>query len=232
MAGPAADYGETLGWLAPRYGPRAERHLAQGRHVLDGGLRLALARRFVDGRVRNQRALLRRLNRDRQDPAVVKALAELNRQIRGIGRPASLAELLGHEGRSAALFWPAFGRLLDGSFRFRVREREKPADGVNVLLNVTAHLLARDVTVALERAGLHPGFGALHGTADGSDGAVYDLMEEFRAPLAESTVAQALNRRVVTPAHFVPREDGGVRLLPEGYAAILRAYDVPRQSRW
>lgn len=218
-------YGETLGWLAPRFGPRAGRHLAQARHALDPALRLALARRFVDGRIRNQRALLRRLNRDRQDPAVVKALAGLNGQIRAIDVPRTLAELLGHEGRSAALFWPAFGRLLGGDFNFRVREREKPPDGVNVLLNVTAHLLTRDITVAIERAGLHPGFGMLHGSADGSDGAVYDLMEEFRAPMAESTVAQALSRRAITAQDFVTREDGGVRLLPAGYTAMLRTYE-------
>lgn len=218
-------HGETLGWLAPRFGPRAGRHLAQARHVLDPARRLALARCFVDGRIRNHRALLRRLNRDRQESVVLKALDGLNRAVRGIERPATVAELLGHEGSATALFWPAFARLLDLDMGFRGREREKPMDGINILLNVAAHLLARDVTVALERAGLHPGFGMLHGSADGHDGAVYDLMEEFRAPMAESTVAQAVNRRAIAARHFATRDDGGMRLLPDGYAAMIRTYE-------
>jgi CRISP-associated protein Cas1 len=171
--------------------------LAQARHALDEALRLSLARRFVDARVRNHRALLRRLNRERQVPEVTKALADLNRLVRGLDAPATLSELLGHEGFAAAVFWPAFGRMLDRGFSFRIRQREGAGDPVNIMLNVTANLLTRDVTVALDRAGLHPGFGMLHGTGDRSDGAVYDLMEEFRAPLAESVIAQAVNTDAV-----------------------------------
>ena len=218
-------HGETLGWLAPHFGHGAARHLAQARHVVDEQRRLVLARCFVEARIRNHRALLRRLNRERQVPEVIGPLAELNRMIRAIGTPATLSELLGHEGHAAAVFWPTFGRLLDDGFSFRTRQREGAGDPVNILLNVTAHLLTRDVTVALERAGLHPGFGMLHGTGDYTDGAVYDLMEEFRAPLSESVVAQALNTRAMTAAHFEPRGDGGVRLAPTGYASMIRVYE-------
>lgn len=70
-------HGETLGWLAPTLGQHAARHLAQARHALDEGKRLVLARKFVEGRARNHRALLRRLNRERNDAEVLKALTEL-----------------------------------------------------------------------------------------------------------------------------------------------------------
>jgi CRISPR-associated protein Cas1 len=218
-------HGETLGWLAPRFGLRAARHLAQARHVLDDGLRLALARKFVEGRLRNHRALLRRLNRERQDPAVTKTLVDINMMIRGIGEPKSLSELLGHEGRGAALFWPAFGHMLSHGFTFSTRVHPGATDPVNILLNVTANLLARDITLALDRAGLHPGFGALHATEDGRDSAVYDLMEEFRASMCESVVAQAINFSAVSLADFEARENDAVRLKPDGYKKMLRIYE-------
>jgi CRISPR-associated protein Cas1 len=218
-------HGETLGWLAPRYGPRAARHLAQASAALDPARRLALARKFVEGRLRNHRALLRRLNRERQEPMVLKALAGLNMMVRDIEGPKTLAELLGHEGPAAALFWPSFGRLLAGGFDFRVRQRENPPDGVNILLNITASLLTRDITVAVERAGLHPGFGLLHATADRSDAAVYDLMEEFRAPMAESVVAQALNSRAMTEADFEIPSVGQPRMISTSYPKLLRVYE-------
>jgi CRISPR-associated protein Cas1 len=218
-------HGATLGWLSPRLDARAARHLAQARHALDEGLRLALARKFVEGRVRNHRALLRRLSRDDAPAPVLNALAELNGLVRRLPAGTTLAELLGFEGQGAAIFWPAFGRLLGHGFALETRRREGPLDAVNIMLNVTASLLARDIAIALDRAGLHPGIGMLHATNDGAEAAVYDLMEEFRAPLCESVVAQAVNGRAVAQDSFEPRADGGWRLKPAGYAKLLRVYE-------
>jgi CRISPR-associated protein Cas1 len=218
-------HGETLGWLAPRFGDRAARHLAQARAVLDPVQRLALARKFVDARLRNHRALLRRLNRDRQNQMVLKALVSLNGMVRGIDGPRTLAELLGHEGHATAVFWPAFGALLEGGFGFKLRQRDPPGDGVNILLNVTSSLLTRDITVTMQRAGLHPGFGLLHSTEDRADAGVYDLMEEFRAPMTESVVAQALNSRAISQGDFDDIADGRKRLRPSGYKKMLAVYE-------
>ncbi|MGE3284014.1 MAG: CRISPR-associated endonuclease Cas1 [Alphaproteobacteria bacterium] len=95
----------------------------------------------------------------------------------------------------------------------------------NILLNVTASLLARDIGVALLRAGLHPGIGILHTTDDRRDAGVFDLMEEFRAPLSESTVAQAVNGRAISGSDFEPGPQGGVRLTSEGYRSMIRVYE-------
>ena len=221
-------HGETKGWLSPVLAPRAGRQLAQARHATDEGLRFALARAFVEGRVRNQRAVLRRLNRERNDQKILHALTGLNGIIRAAPKADSLAALMGYEGQATALYWPAFGRALDHGFTLKTRERADVRDPVNILLNVTASLLARDVAVALARASLHPGFGILHATEDYRDAAVFDLMEEFRAPLAESVVVQAINSRAVGHGAFEARVDGdagGVRLKSEGYAALVRVYE-------
>ncbi len=217
-------HGETHGWLAPVLVPRASRQLAQARHAIDEGLRLALAKAFVDGRIRNQRALLRRLNRDRRDAKALQALTELNGLIRRIPHAATLASLMGFEGHATALYWPALARMFDHGFALKTREREDVRDPINILLNVTAGLLARDIGVALHRAGLHPGFGCLHATEDYRDAAVYDLMEEFRAPLAESTVVQAINTRAIGADSF-ETVSGGVRLKSDGYKAMVRTYE-------
>lgn len=217
-------HGETLGWVSAGLTPHGARHLAQARHVLDPALRFALARTLVDGRVRNQRALLRRLNRERHQTGVVGALANLNRVIRQIGAAAALDEVMGLEGRAAALFWPAYGALLEHGFAFRLRRRTTP-DRTNILLNVAASLLLRDAGVATIRAGLHPGFACLHATQDHRDSAALDLAEEFRAALVESVVAQAVNNRAISDADFHTLADGTARLLPEGYRTMIRTYE-------
>jgi len=217
-------FGETLGWVSPGLSPHAARHLAQARHTLDAGLRLDLARRFVDGRLRNQRALLRRLNRDKQSGAVTQALAGLNRILRELPGAQTVPEVMGQEGRAAALFWPAFGALLDHGFGFTRRERVRP-DAANLLLNAAASLLLRDAAIAVQRAGLHPGFAVLHGTENHRDSTAFDLAEEFRAPLVESVVAQAVNNRAVALDSFEALDAGRLRFRPAGYTALLRAYE-------
>ena len=218
-------HGETLGWTASALAPRAGRHLAQAAHVLDPDKRIALARHFVSGRLRNQRALLHRLNRNKRQAGAIKALAEFSRLVRRPPHEKELASLMGVEGRGAALYWPAFGALLDHGFKLEKRERRGAIGPVNIMLNMTASLLARDVAAALLRAGLHPGFGALHATDDRRDAAVYDLMEEFRAPLAESIVAVCVNNRAVRADMFTRRADGGWRMETDAVRALIREYE-------
>jgi CRISPR-associated protein Cas1 len=218
-------WGETLGWLAPHFGSRAGRQLAQAGVVLDPERRLNLARTFVVGRLRNQRALLRRLNRTRKNPVVLKKLNGINQMIRRAPHEQSLASLMGVEGRATALYWHALGRTLKYGFRFSRRERQGNLNAVNIMLNMTAHMLTRDVTVCLVRAGLHPGFGVLHESRDTRDAMAFDLMEEFRVPLCESVVVSAINTRVVSPSMFTRRAGGGVRMGADATRALIRAYE-------
>jgi CRISPR-associated protein Cas1 len=217
-------HGETLGWVSPGLAPHAARHLAQARHALDPGLRRDLACRLVEGRLRNHRALLRRLNRDRRHPETIKALVGLNRLIAQLATAPDAASVMGFEGQAAALFWPAFGAMLDHGFAFRHRRREA-ADAPNLLLNVAAALLLRDAAIAVTRAGLHPGIAFLHATEDHRDSLALDLAEIFRAPLAESVVVQAVNNRAISAADFDRLSDGTVRLKAEGYRTIVRVYE-------
>ena len=85
-------HGETLGTLAGTLTPHAGRHLAQARHRLDDQRRLDLARRIVDGRLRNQRALLRRLNQRRALQEVIAVLLTLNKSIRDLSTAITVEE--------------------------------------------------------------------------------------------------------------------------------------------
>lgn len=110
-----------------------------------------------------------------------------------------------------------------------VRSRRPPMDGVNLVLNYLAGLLTRDLGVLVLRRGLHPGFGALHTARDYGEACVYDLIEAFRAPLAEGLAVYLCNSRQLRPDMFAAVEGGGsgVRVSPEGRTAIVRGY-----QRW
>ncbi len=224
-------YGETVGVLAPPETEHAGLHLAQARAVMTDDGRTDLARRIVDGRLRNQRALLHRLNRKHQHQGVIEPLTKLGRAIRRLAIARDVAELLGHEGAAAALYWPALVILVQAEWAVAARRgfkrRRRPApDAFNVVLNYLASLLGRDVFALAQRHGLHAGFGALHAAGDGEQACVYDLMEEFRAPLVEGLAVYLFNNRIMNQGMFTKLDDGTIRMGREGHGPIIRGYET------
>lgn len=223
--------GETVGVLAPPESGHAALHLAQARTVLADEPRVDLARRIVDGRLRNQRALLHRLNRGRHEAGVIERLAKLNAMIRKLPVVFDVPALLGHEGAATAQYWPALAAMVQPDWALAgragfVRRRRPANDAFNVVLNYLAALLGRDLFALAQRHGLHPGFGALHSAADGEHALVYDLMEEFRAPLAEGLAVYLFNNRILHREMFAKLAEGTIRMGREGHGPLIRGYET------
>jgi group II intron reverse transcriptase/maturase/CRISPR-associated endonuclease Cas1 len=221
-------HGRSIGAWTAMGSSRARLHLAQAGLVLDAGRRVELARTIVAGRVANQRILLKRLDRGRNDPEIDPVVVKLDRIRRKLAQEnMEVNEAMGHEGHATALYWRALARHVDKPWAFKgQRRRRTGADPFNAALDLLCSVLARDVRIAAERMGLHTGFGALHATDDGEDALVYDLMEELRAPVAEACTAALFGRRALREAHFIARPGGGVRLDRTGYAACIRGYEA------
>lgn len=224
-------HGATRGWLSDVLAPRAGRHLAQARTALDPVKRLALARAITAGRLRNQRGILRKLCRDREpvskpvEDAIVQLTNTLSHGEAGALQMAETCQhLMGYEGAATAAYWRAIAALVHPDFRFSARLRRSKPDPANIALNMLCWLLHRDIAMAVGKAGLHPGFGALHGISDHHDGCIYDLMEEFRAHLVEGLFVYITNRRILRGDMFVA--DGTAwRLTHPGAEALIRAYE-------
>src|SRR5439155_13245212 len=71
--------GDTVGRMAKDPTRLAALHIDQARHALDPALRLALARTLVRGRLRNQAALLKRLDRERGEALVADSAEQIGR---------------------------------------------------------------------------------------------------------------------------------------------------------
>jgi CRISPR-associated protein Cas1 len=218
-------HGRATGHLAQALGQDAGRHLAQARALLERARRLDLARLLVAGRLANERALLRRVNHRRGIDFVARTAAILGRAMERANAATSIEAAMGFEGAGTKAFCKAWGRLLLHGFAFSGRKRRVGADPVNVALDFASWLLARDIGATVTAAGLHPGFGALHGTADFRDACVFDLMEEFRAGLVESLVLAMVNGGALRAEMFAAQDGGGVRLSRAGSDALVRRYE-------
>jgi CRISPR-associated protein Cas1 len=191
---------------------------------------LALARRLVAGKIRNQRTLLQR-NHVEPNRATLVAMKEMADRAE---RAGSLEELLGLEGNGARLYFGDFAGMikpeegreaLDLTFDFEGRNRRPPRDPVNALLSLGYSLLAKDLTVACYAVGFDPYIGFYHQPRFGRPALALDLMEPFRPLIVDSAVLTAINTGMLTPRDFV-RVGGSVALTASGRKAFFRAYEL------
>jgi len=188
---------------------------------------LAIARRMVEGKIRNTRTLLRRNARAPVD----RTVASLKDLADDAARTEDVATLLGLEGAAARLYFASFPALLRDHerlpglpFSFEGRNRRPPRDPVNCLLSFAYALVVKDLTALLHAIGFDPYLGFYHRPRFGRPALALDLAEEFRPLLAESVVITLVNNGEVKAADFTVRA-GGVALTKEGRRAALAAYE-------
>lgn len=181
------------------------------------------ARRFIAGKMRNCRTMLRRHLNDASKP---RLMWQLNEYIRKAEHAESAESLLGIEGMAAKLYFGAFAKLLDGGKDFEIdgRNRRPPCDPVNALLSFLYALLAKELTVTLQAVGFDPMLGLFHQPRYGRPSLALDLAEEFRPLIADSTVLTLVNNGEVSPASFI-RRAGAVALTDAGRRAVLTAFE-------
>jgi len=198
----------------------------------------AIARNILIGKFHNSRWVLERALRDhslRIDAEQVRHSAHQIAKATDLLREVqTLSHLRGIEGESAARYFAVYDELIlqnKEAFTFDGRNRRPPLDRVNALLSFTYALLMHDISAALCAVGLDPFVGFLHRDRPGRHSLALDLMEEFRAPLADRFVLTLINNRQVEPGDFVQKENGAVIMKDEARRTVLTAWQERKQDQ-
>jgi CRISPR-associated endonuclease Cas1 len=215
--------GWFYGTLVPAGGHNVLGRIAQHRAALDPAQALAIARRFVVGKIKNQRTLLRR--NGEPPPGVLDAMTDLAEQA---ARAPDLPTLMGQEGMAARHYFATFGTMLRSDLRDAFepegRSRRPPRDPVNCLLSFGYAMLVRETVSALHAVGLDPYVGFLHQPRANRPALALDLMEEFRPLIVDSTVLTLLNTRNLDQGAFL-RHPTSTALTPAGKRTFVRAME-------
>jgi CRISPR-associated protein Cas1 len=173
---------------------------------------LELSKRFVTGKLRNQRRLLHRRPGPRTSSAAKKTTTMIER-IQGTG---SLEVLRGVEGYAARLYFSAFGGMLEG-MKFVGRRRRPPPDPVNSMLSLGYTMLTYEAFSAVSAVGLDPYVGFYHRDTYGRPSLALDIMEEFRPAVVDLIVLGAVNRGQMRHEDFEVGQEAGepIALLKE-----------------
>jgi len=228
-----SQFGQFKGRLSPPFSKNAILRMAQYRAHQDMSKRCELARRFVIGKLSNQRQRLQRFSRTHRDVEVSQAIGQLTDLIGGLStlpvhqlpkmKPlatgdhriegTALETILGMEGAGSAAYFQCFGKLLSDprQWPFPGRVKRPPTDPVNSLLSFGYSLLTNKVASAVQLVGFDHFVGYLHSSFYGRPSLALDIMEEFRPVIVDSVVLTLLNNRMLTPKDFVG-ELGAYRL--------------------
>lgn len=209
----------------------------QYRRADDSAASLAIARNLVVAKVANSRTVLMRAARDYPDAAGRTKLEAAAQRLAGDVIRARTADTLdrarGIEGGSASTYFGVFDHLLTAQrevFSFRARSRRPPLDAINSLLSFLYAMLGHDARAACEACGLDAAVGFLHRDRPGRPGLALDLMEEFRAFLADRLALSLINRQQVRPDGFRATESGGVVMDDVTRKVVLTAYQERKQE--
>ena len=194
-----------------------------------------IARSFVIGKLMNARSVLLRRMRDHGETAdIAESSAKILDVLRRVRDSAPDAERLrGLEGESGAVYFGVFNELIVAgreTFSIASRNRRPPLDPMNALLSYLYTLLAHDCRGALESVGLDPQIGFLHEVRAGRPSLALDLMEEFRACLADRVALSLVNLRQLGARDFTVSESGAVSISADARKSVLMAWQKKKQE--
>ena len=181
----------------------------QFRMLDDAKASLAVSRSIVMGKIRNEISFMQRIKRKTE---VVSA--RLEEAIQGIKQILTDAEqcetiesLRGYEGAAARTYFEVFRyNIMPEWAEFKSRSRNPPRSNVNAVLSFLYTLIMYRVRSAIESHGLDACAGTLHALAYGSTALVFDLMEEFRTPVADAVCCSLFNLGVLSEDDFEEHE--------------------------
>jgi CRISPR-associated protein Cas1 len=232
-------YGQFRGRLEPGFSKNSLLRIEQHRAHDDPARSLELARSFVQGKLANQRTLLLRSNRKRNDEQIARAAGSLKRvlgqvaQVEPDGGPpdpsipqanSAIGSLLGLEGAGGSFYFGAFGRLLSQDLGFRRRAKRPPTDPVNALLSYGYVLLMNKIASAIQIVGMDPHVGFLHSSQYGKPALALDLVEELRPVIVDSIVLTVINNRILKE-HDFEEQLGAYRLTESGRRSFLHKFE-------
>ena len=218
-------HGESVLGLCHPPAPHSIARLAQYRHMQDPAFVQRCAGGWVEAKIVNSRRMLQRLAANRRQARVDDALAELASLAQKCRQAETLDTLRGYEGTAAGRYFEVFGSFFPETCPFERRSRRPPHNAANAILSYAYTLLGVEMECQLHAVGLDPALGLLHEPTDRRPSLALDMIEPFRAPVADALALDLLSHSILQPDLHFENRDGGVYMDMSGKKRFFVAYE-------
>jgi len=178
--------------------------LKQYRLLENEEFKLKFAKSIVSGKIRNQILFMQRINRKKENNSqIFEAIQKTKQILDSIERAENIEQIRGYEGMAAKYYFSVFRYAINQDWAiFNGRSKNPPEDNVNAVLSFLYTLLFYRVESAIEVEGLDPFAGFFHSVDYGKKTLAFDLMEEFRTPIVDTTTVALFNLGILNPEDF------------------------------
>lgn len=167
-------------------------------------LGLEISKELIKSKMKNQKATLTTLNKNKQIFEVFNHRSKIDELIKQIEKldfenknKQIRMQIMGIEGKSSNEYWSAIKYFIPKEIHFEKRTK-KPKDLLNSMLNYGYAILASEITKSILTSGLDPYCGFLHYDMENRTSLTFDLIEPFRQQLVDKTMIGLINKKQVT----------------------------------
>lgn len=169
-------------------------------------LRNSIALAIIEGKVKNQHALLKYYNKyhKKHIPLLLSRMDLMEQEMNvfkqwkkdmSLDKDDFIPKLMGHEAQIAIRYWDYIRELIaDDNVYFERREHQGAQDLTNSMLNYGYSILYVRVWQALLAARLNPFDSLIHARQEGKPTLAYDLIEVFRSQVVDRMVISLIQK--------------------------------------
>lgn len=167
-------------------------------------LGLEISKEIILSKMKNQKATLTTLNKNKQLKRVLNHREKINEiinqltvlNLKGSNEDVRM-KIMGLEGIASNEYWKGVKYFIPPEIGFEYRTK-KPTDLLNSMLNYGYAILASEITKSILANGLDPYCGFLHFDMNARTSLTFDLIEPFRQQIVDKTAIALINRRQIT----------------------------------
>mgnify|MGYP005840257947 CR=1 FL=1 len=170
----------------------------------DESFRVKISKSIVSGKLKNQLTFMQRISRRRDNIAEIEnTIEKMKSNLKKLDDAHNMEVIRGIEGLGARYFFAVFKHnILQDWAVFNGRSMHPPEDNVNAVLSFLYTLLFFRVDAAIEAEGLDTYVGFYHSLDYGKRALTFDLMEEYRTPIADTLCCSLFNLAILEPEDF------------------------------
>lgn len=168
-------------------------------------VKISFSKEIVKSKIKNQIVFLQKMVKKNgiDKDKVYKLINSLKNLFSYVESSNDIEKIRGYEGYASKEFFSVFGKdIIHDWAKFNGRSRNPPKDNVNAVLSFLYTLLYQRVDSTVESEDLDPYIGMFHEVDYGKRSLSFDLMEEFRTPIAETLTISLFNLSILNKDDF------------------------------
>ncbi|GAX59416.1 CRISPR-associated protein Cas1 [Candidatus Scalindua japonica] len=205
-------YFNYFGYYAGSFYPREHYNsgfmiLKQADHYTDETKRKFIAKRFIEGAVKNCLKILKYYERRGKD--LIQHIDDIEETLAKLEEQESIEKAMAIEGQIKQIYYNTFNNIIDNpEFSFERRTKRPPRDYLNTLISFSNSMIYTYVLSEIYQTHLDPRIGFLHTTNFRRFTLNLDVAEIFKPVIGDRTIFSVINKKIITENDFERQLNG------------------------